>query len=143
MKTPITKIADVKRKWYLVDAKDKILGRMATKIADKLRGKGKVIFSPHMDCGDFVIVINAEKVKLTGNKMEDKLYYRHTGYPGGIIAPKAKEILSSKKSTKVIELAVNGMLPKNRLRPVIMKKLKLFAGSVHPHASQQPETLEI
>lgn len=143
MKTYIIKPSELKRKWYIVDAKDQILGRIATKIADKLRGKDKTIFSPHMDCGDFVIVINAEKVKLTGNKMEDKIYYRHTGYPGGIVAPKAKEILSSKRSTKIIELAVNGMLPKNRLRPFIMKKLKLFIGPEHPHASQQPESLAL
>lgn len=141
MKTTIVKKANIQRKWYLVDAKDKILGRIAAKITDKLRGKGKAIFSPHMDCGDFVIVINAEKVKLTGKKLENKLYYRHTGFPGGIIAPKAKEILASKNPGKILELAVRGMLPKNRLRDQIMKKLKLFAGTEHPHASQQPETI--
>ena len=140
MKTTIVKLATLKRKWYLLDAKDKTLGHIATKIADKLRGKDKPIFAPHMDCGDFVIVINAEKVKLTGKKMEDKLYYRHTGYPGGLITTKAADMLK-KKPTKVLELAVLGMLPKNRLRQQIMKKLKLFSGAEHPHVSQQPEVL--
>lgn len=142
MKTTVVKIKDMQRKWWLVDAKGKTLGHICTKIADKLRGKDKPIFSAHMDCGDFVIVINAEKVKLTGKKLTDKLYYRHTGYPGGLISPSAGEILASKNPTKIIELGVRGMLPKNNLRAVFMKKLKLYAGESHEHASQKPEVLE-
>lgn len=142
MKTTIVKKKDITRKWYLVDAKDKIVGRIATTIADKLRGKNKTIFSPHMDCGDFVVVINAGKIKLTGKKLEDKIYYRHTGFPGGIVAPTAGEVLA-KKPTKILELAVRGMLPKNRLRDDLMKKLKLYAGVSHPHEAQNPTILEV
>ncbi|MBI5753849.1 50S ribosomal protein L13 [Candidatus Peregrinibacteria bacterium] len=143
MKTTIVKKNDIKRKWYLIDAKDKTLGKISTKIADKLRGKNKPIFSPHMDCGDFVIVINVDKVKLSGKKLSDKLYYRHTGYPGGIIAPSAGQVLASKNPERVVIASVRGMLPKNNLRDEMMKKLKLFAGTEHPHTSQQPEVLEV
>jgi len=142
MKTTVLKPAEVKRKWYIIDAKDKVLGKIATKIADKLRGKDKPIFSPYMDCGDFVIVTNVDKVKLTGKKLSDKLYERHTGYPGGLISPSAKTVLESKNPERVLIAAVRGMLPKNNLRDVMLKKLKLFSGTEHPHASQQPEVLE-
>lgn len=140
MKTYTPKESDITQKWYIVDAKDKTLGRIATTIANKLRGKDKPLFAPHMDCGDFVIVINAEKIKLTGNKLQGKIYYRHTGFPGGIIAPTAAEVLE-KKPTKILELAVRGMLPRNRLRDEFMKKLKLYVGEAHPHGAQQPEIL--
>ncbi len=143
MKTTIVKKPDIKRKWYLVDAKDQTLGKIATKVADKLRGKDKPIFSPHMDCGDFVIIINVDKVKLSGKKLSDKFYYRHTGYPGGIIAPSAAQVLASKKPEMVISTAIRGMLPKNNLRAEMMKKLKLFAGTEHSHTSQQPEILKV
>lgn len=140
MKTTIAKAEQIERKWYIVDAKDKVLGRMCTTIADKLRGKDKPIFSPHMDCGDFVIVINADKIKLTGNKLKDKKYSRHSGYPGGYREQSAEDLLS-KKPTKVVELAVKGMLPKNKLRDKFMGKLKLYAGEEHPHEAQNPEPL--
>ncbi len=142
MKTHIPKKDDIDRKWYILDAKGRTLGRIATGIANKLRGKDKPIFSPHMDCGDFVIVINAEKVKLTGKKMSDKMYYRHSGFPSGLKSASAKEVLE-KKPTKVLELAVSGMLPKNKLRKVFMKKLKLYAGEEHPHEAQNPLVLEV
>lgn len=140
MKTSLPKQASLTQKWYLVNARDKTLGRMATTVANKLRGKDKPYFTPQMDCGDFVIVINAEKVKLTGKKLTDKIYYRHTGFPGGIKSPSAEYVLK-KAPTKIIELAVRGMLPKNRLRKEFMKKLKLYVGENHPHEAQKPEPL--
>lgn len=142
MTTTIVKKSDLNPKWYIVDAKDKILGKIATRIADTLRGKGKPIFAPHMDCGDFVIVINADKVKLSGKKTDEKLYYTHSGYPGGFKSRPAKEILKT-KPTQIIELAVRGMLPRNKLRKGFMQKLKLYAGETHPHEAQQPQPLEI
>ena len=142
MKTTLIQKEKVTRKWYLVDAKDKVLGRMATVIADKLRGKDKPIFSPQIDCGDFVIVINADKIKLTGKKMTDKIYFRHTGYMGGLKKRTASEMLV-KHPTKPVQLAVSGMLPKNRLRDKFLNKLYIYAGSEHPHAAQKPEILEI
>lgn|SRR3989338_145428 len=142
MKTYIAKPQEVEKKWYIIDAENKVLGRMATKIADKLRGKDKPIFAPHMDCGDFIVVINAGKVKLTGNKEEKKVYSRHSGYPGGYREIKAGRLLEL-KPTKLLEFAVRGMLPKNRLRNELMKKLKLYAGSDHPHEAQKPEVLEV
>lgn len=142
MKTFIAKPQEVEKKWYILDAENKVLGRIATVIADKLRGKGKPIFAPHMDCGDFVIVINAEKIKLTGNKEEKKVYSKHSGYPGGYREIKAGRLLEL-KPTKLLEFAVKGMLPKNRLRNGLMKKLKLYAGTVHPHEAQKAETLEV
>lgn len=142
MKTTIVKQGDLNPKWYIVDAKDKVLGRMATTIANKLRGKDKASFTPHMDTGDFVIVINAEKVKLTGNKLNAKKYYSHSGFPGGLKEQTAANLLST-KPTKVLELAVSGMLPKNRLRKVFLQKLKIYSGEEHPHGAQQPETLEV
>lgn len=142
MKTTIAKKEDANQKWYLVDAKDKILGRIATTIANKLRGKDKPTFSPHMDCGDHVIVINAEKIKLTGAKLDGKKYYTHSGYPGAIKEESAKHLLE-RKPTRLLELAVSGMLPKNKLRKIFMKKLKLYAGEEHQHAAQSPEKLEV
>ncbi len=142
MKTTIAKKADLKKRWYLIDAKDKVLGRLAPIIANKLRGKDKPIFAPHMDCGDFIVVINADKVKLTGQKLDKKMYYRHSGYPGALKEESARHLME-RKPTKVLELAVSGMLPKNKLRKVFMKKLKLFAGEEHSHEAQSPEILEV
>ena len=130
----------MERHWYLIDAEGKILGRIATRIATLLMGKGKPEYRPHMDCGDFVVVINAEKVKVTGNKMEDKLYRKHTGYLGGLKEIKLKNLLA-KKPERVIEFAVKGMLPKNRLAENLFKKLKVYSGSDHPYASQNPTVL--
>ena len=128
--------------WVIVDASDKVLGRLASKIADKLRGKDKPIFTPHVDCGDFVVVVNAEKIKVTGNKFEDKKYYTHSLYPGGLKTKTFRDMNASKPE-KVIELAVKGMLPKNKLSNQIIKKLKIYAGSEHPHEAQQPVNWDI
>ncbi|OGW33354.1 MAG: 50S ribosomal protein L13 [Nitrospirae bacterium GWC2_42_7] len=141
MKTLFAKKSDIDRKWYVVDAKDAIMGRLATKIAVYLRGKNKPIFTPNADTGDFIIVINADKVRLTGNKWSDKVYYHHTGYIGGIKARTAKEMLE-KKPEKIIEKAVWGMLPKNTLGREMIKKLKVYTGSEHPHKAQSPEILQ-
>jgi large subunit ribosomal protein L13 len=142
MKTSIPKQDEIVKKWYIVDAKDKVLGRMCTTIANKLRGKDKPCFTPHLDCGDFVIVINADKFKFTGNKLEDKKYARHSGYPGGYKERSAKEMLE-KHPIEPFKLAVSGMLPKNKLRKVFMSHLHLFAGEEHPHTAQNPEILEV
>ena len=142
MKTYTPKAADIQRKWYILDAKDKVAGRIATVIANKLRGKDKAIFAPHMDCGDFVIVINADKVKLTGTKEVTKLYHRHSGFPGGYKNISAED-LRVNKPTEILRKAVSGMLPKNKLRKPLMQKLKLYVGSEHPHEAQSPETLEV
>jgi large subunit ribosomal protein L13 len=141
MRTLFAKKTDVERKWYLVDAEDQVLGRLATRIATRLRGKHKPVFTPNIDTGDFIVVINAEKVKLTGNKLNDKVYYWHTGYPGGIKSETAKERLKKKPET-VITDAVWGMLPKNRLGRAMLKKLKVYRGGEHPHSAQQPEVLQ-
>ena len=138
MRTPFAKRNEVEKKWYLFDAKDEVLGRIAAKIAVYLRGKNKPIFTPHVDTGDFIVVVNAEKVKLTGNKLDSKIYYHHTGYPGGIKAETARQRLRSNPE-KVISDAVWGMLPKNRLSRAMMKKLKVYRGTEHPHAAQKPE----
>ncbi len=140
MKTQFAKKNEVERKWYIVDAQDQVLGRMATRIATRLRGKNKPVFTPNMDTGDFVIVINAEKVRLTGNKTEDKVYYHHTGYIGGIKAESAKHRLN-RNPEKIITEAVWGMLPKGRLGKAILKKLKVYRGAEHPHRAQKPELL--
>lgn len=132
---------DVKQEWYVVDATDKILGRLATEIANHLRGKHKPEYSHHMDMGDFVVVVNADKIKVTGQKMDQKMYYKHTGFPGGIKSKSLREMLAVKPEN-VIETAVKGMLPKNRLARQQMKKLKVYAGPEHPHTAQQPKTLE-
>jgi large subunit ribosomal protein L13 len=142
MSTYHTPLKEIERKWFVVDAEDKVLGRLASEIAARLRGKHKPNFSTHMDVGDFIVVVNAEKVKLTGNKLEDKMYYRHTGYIGGIKERNAKEMLE-KKPTELVKIAVKGMLSKNSLGRKQLKKLKIYTGSDHPHAAQQPETLDI
>ncbi len=141
MKTLFAKKTDIEYKWYLVDAKDAVLGRLAVKIAVCLRGKNKAIFTPNADTGDFVVVVNAEKVRTTGKKLDDKIYYHHSGYPGGIKARTLRERLS-KEPQKVISDAVWGMLPKNRLGRAMLKKLKVYKGSEHPHAAQKPEILQ-
>jgi large subunit ribosomal protein L13 len=142
MKTFVAKEQTVQKKWYLVDAENKILGRLAAQIAVRLRGKHKPIFTPHADTGDFIVVINADKVVLTGKKWNDKIYYRHSGYLGGLKQISAKKLLE-KKPEDVLRFAVRGMLPKNSLGRRQLKKLKIYAGSEHPHQAQQLEALEI
>ena len=142
MKTFVAKEHEVERKWYLVDAADRILGRLASQIAIRLRGKHKPIFTPHADTGDFIVVINADKVALTGSKWDKKVYYRHTGYVGGLKQISAKKLLE-KRPDEVLRLAVKRMLPKNSLGRKQLKKLKIYAGSDHPHQAQGPEKLEI
>ncbi|HHV94122.1 MAG TPA: 50S ribosomal protein L13 [Firmicutes bacterium] len=141
-KTYMAKPADVQPKWYVVDAKGKVLGRLAAEIANVLRGKNKPEFTPHVDTGDFVIVVNADKVKLTGKKRNQKLYYWHSGYPGGLRSRTAAQMLASKPE-EVIRRAVWGMMPKNTLSRNQMKKLKVYAGPDHPHMAQKPQPLEI
>ncbi|MBC5998070.1 50S ribosomal protein L13 [Romboutsia ilealis] len=140
MKSYIAKPADVQRKWYIVDAEGKTLGRLATEIATVLRGKNKVTFTPHVDGGDFVVVVNAEKVVLTGKKLEQKMYRYHTGYVGGLVEIPYKEMMA-KKPEEVVAHAVSGMLPKNKLRSRMMTRLRVFAGPNHDHAAQNPEVL--
>jgi large subunit ribosomal protein L13 len=142
MKTYSAKKEDIKRQWVIIDARDQVLGRLATRVAHILRGKNKPIFTNHVDTGDFVIIVNAEKIRLTGNKMDDKMYYRHSGYPGGIKGITAREMLE-RKPDQVVRIAVKGMLPKNRLGSSLISKLKVYAGPDHPHGAQQPEKLEI
>ncbi len=137
MKTYSLKKEEVQRSWFVVDATDRVLGRVATKIADKIRGKDKPTFTPHTDGGDYVIVINAEKIKVTGSKFNNKIYYRHSLYPGGLKSQTFKE-LNEKNPERIIEEAVKGMLPKNKLGKSIIKKLKVFQGPNHDHESQQP-----
>ncbi len=133
---------EVERKWYVVDARDKVLGRLASEIARRLRGKHNPMYSPHVDCGDFIVVINADKVRLTGRKWDQKVYYRHSGYPGGIKEITARK-LRDKRPEDLIRFAVRGMLPKNRLGRALIKKLKVYAGESHPHEAQQPQVLDI
>ena len=142
MKTFVAKEHEVDKKWYLVDAENRILGRLASRIATRLRGKHKPIFTPHADTGDFIVVINAKKITLTGAKWDKKMYYRHTGYIGGLKEISAGKLLE-KKPEEIIRLAVKRMLPKNSLGRRQLKKLKIYAGSDHPHEAQQPEKLEI
>lgn len=142
MRTTFAKKGEVERKWYVVDATDKVLGRLATQIAAYLRGKHKPQFTPNVDTGDFVVVINAEKVRLTGKKLDQKVYYHHTGYPGGLKAETARQRLQ-RKPEEIIKDAVWGMLPKNRLGRKLFKKLKVYRGPEHPHQAQKPEVLEI
>ena len=137
MKTFSLKNTEVTRNWVVFDASDRVLGRFATKIADKLRGKDKPTFTPHVDGGDFVVVINAEKVKVTGKKSDQKKYYKHSLYPGGLIEKSYKEVLNNNPE-RIIENAVRGMLPKNKLGKSMFKKLKVYRGSEHPHESQNP-----
>lgn len=141
MKTFALKKEEVQREWFVIDVTDKVLGRVATKIADRIRGKDKPTFTPHTDGGDYVIVINADKIKVTGNKLEDKKYYTHTLYPGGLKTKVLKDILETKPEY-IIEEAVKGMLPKNKLGKQMFKKLKVFKGTEHPHESQQPTIWE-
>ena len=140
MKTWTAKAEDVERAWYVVDAEGQILGRLATRIADTLRGKGKPTYTPHVDSGDFVIVVNAEKIVATGNKLDQKRYYRHSGYPGGLRSRTLREQLE-RRPTEVIRTAVKGMLPKNRLASRQITKLKVYAGPEHPHTAQNPTEL--
>jgi len=142
MSTQAAKKQDVQKSWFVVDLEDQVLGRAAAKIAHVLRGKHKAIYTPHVDTGDFVIVLNADKVRLTGNKLADKKYYRHTGFPGGIREITAEKLLGTKPE-EVIKKAVKGMLPKNPLGRQMFKKLKVYAGGEHPHAAQQPKPLAI
>ena len=141
MKTQFAKKGEIERKWYVVDAKDAVLGRLATKIAARLRGKHKAVFTPNVDTGDFIVVINADKVRLTGRKLDTKVYYHHTGYIGGIKARTAKSILEEQPE-KIIEKAVWGMLPKNTLGRQLLRKLKVYKGAEHPHKAQAPEILQ-
>jgi len=141
MKTYSAKQGEVTREWYLVDAEGKTLGRLATQIADTLRGKRKPQYTPHVDTGDFVIVVNAEKIQVTGNKLDQKRYYRHSGYPGGLRSRTLREQLE-RRPTEVLRVAVKGMLPKNRLARQQITKLKIYAGPEHPHEAQNPRPLE-
>ncbi|MDH5573017.1 MAG: 50S ribosomal protein L13 [Gammaproteobacteria bacterium] len=142
MKTFSAKSETVKRDWYVIDAENKVLGRLATEVARRLRGKHKTVYTPHVDTGDYIVIVNADKIAVTGNKEKDKTYYRHTGYPGGI-----KSISLDKQRDqapiRIIETAVKGMLPKNPLGRAMFRKLKVYAGSEHQHAAQQPIVLEI
>lgn len=142
MKTFSAKSEQVKRNWFVVDANNKVLGRLAADIAHRLRGKHKPEFTPHVDTGDYIVVVNAEKVALTGNKINNKKYYRHTGHPGGIKETSFKEMIE-KYPTRVIETAVRGMLPRNKLGRAMFSKLKVYAGEQHEHQAQQPKTLNL
>jgi large subunit ribosomal protein L13 len=142
MRTVFAKKGDVERKWYLVDANNAVLGRLAVKIANYLRGKNKPIFTPNTDTGDFIVVVNAEKVKLTGRKLDNKVYYRHSGYPGGIKSETARERMNKAPET-ILADAVWGMLPKGRLGRAMIKKLKVYRGPEHPHEAQKPEILTV
>ncbi len=142
MKTYQTPVKEIEKKWYVVNAEDKVLGRLASEIASRLRGKTKADFSTYEDVGDFIVVVNAEKVQLTGKKWDDKKYYHHSGFMGGIKEASAREVLE-KKPENLLMAAVKGMLPKNRLGRRQLKKLKVYAGAEHPHAAQQPQELDI
>ena len=142
MKTIFVKPKDVERKWWLVDAEDQTLGRLASRITTVLRGKHKPIYSPHMETGDFVVVVNAEKVKITGNKREQKVYYRHSGYPGGLKTEVLGK-LTTTKPTFALEHAIKGMLPRGKMGRKIFKNVKIYAGTEHPHGAQKPEKLEL
>ena len=141
-KTVSLKAGDIKKEWVVIDATDLVLGRLASRIALVLRGKNKPSFTPHMDCGDNVIVLNADKVRLTGRKMTDRVYVRHTGYPGGQRFTTPKEVLQ-KKPTELLRMAVKGMLPKNRLGAKLINNLYLYQGSEHPHQAQNPRTIKL
>lgn len=141
MKTYAVKKKDIEHKWYLLDAEGQILGRLASQAAHMLKGKHKPIYTTHMDTGDHVVIVNAAKVVLTGNKLEQKIYYRHSNYPGGIKSISAKKLMESKPE-KIIQQAVKGMLPKNTLGRQMLQKLKVYSGSEHPHTAQQPAPLE-
>lgn len=140
--TSSAKSSDNPQKWYVVDANGAVLGRLATQVAQRLRGKHNPLFTPHVDTGDWVIVVNAEKITLTGRKMDQKMYYRHSGYIGGLKQMTAKELLA-KKPEELVRSAVKGMLPKNKLGRRLFKKLKVYAGETHPHEAQEPEIIQI
>jgi len=142
MKTYLTPVKEIEKKWHLVDADGKVLGRLASEIATRLRGKHKPTYSTFMDNGDFVVVVNADKIQLTGKKWDDKQYHHHTGFMGGLKTMTAREMLE-KKPTEILMLAVKGMLPKNSLGRAQLKKLKIYAGAAHPHEAQQPAVLEL
>lgn len=142
MKTVSMRAQDVRRSWFVVDAEDKTLGRLATEVARRLRGKHKPEYTPHVDTGDYIVVINAEKVRVTGSKTTDKIYYRHSGYPGGIKSRTFAQLRDTHPE-RIIETAVKGMLPRNPLGRAMFKKLKVYSGNQHPHSAQQPERLEI
>ncbi len=142
MKTFSPTPADINREWFIVDAEDKVLGRLATQIAHRLRGKHKPEFAPHMDNGDFIVVVNCEKIRVTGNKMEAKKYYRYSGYVGGLKETVLKDVLVKKPELAIMN-AVKGMLPKNRLGRAMLKKLKVYAGTEHPHTAQNPKPLPV
>ena len=139
MTTTLPSVDAIERSWYLVDAEGQTLGRLATRIATVLRGKHKPTFAPHMDLGDYVVVINAEKIVLTGNKLDQKNYYRYSGYVGGLRSKTAREVLTGDYPERVIQAAVKGMLPKNRLSRQVIAKLKIYTGSEHPHTAQKPQ----
>ncbi len=142
MKTFTPTLQDIDRGWFVVNAENKVLGRLATTIATRLRGKHKPEFAPHMDNGDFIVVVNATKVKVTGNKLDQKIYNRHSGYMGGLKQTKLRTMLQTRPE-HVLEHAVKGMLPKNRLGRALLKKLKIYPGADHPHTAQKPQTLDI
>jgi len=142
MKTILPKVNEIQDKWFVVDAQDQVLGRLATLIATRLRGKHRPDFTPHLDTGDFIVVVNAEKIKLTGNKIDDKLYYKHTGYLGHLKTFTARTMLE-KKPEYIIKQAVKRMLPKNRMGVNLLKKLKVYAGPEHPHQAQLPQTIQL
>ena len=142
MKTFSAKAAEVTHEWFVIDATDKVLGRVASEVALRLRGKHKAIYTPHVDTGDFIVIVNADKIRVTGNKANDKVYYRHSGYPGGIYATKFKD-MQAKHPGRAIEKAVKGMLPKNVLGREMFGKLKVYATPDHPHVAQKPQVLEI
>jgi len=142
MKTEVAKAENIKRDWYVVDAQDVVLGRLSTRVAGILRGKNKPLYTPSVDTGDFVIVVNAEKISLTGRKLADKIYYSHSGYVGGLKEISAGKLLE-KKPDALIRKAVKGMLPKNKLARAMLSKLKIYAGSSHPHEAQQPKILAL
>jgi large subunit ribosomal protein L13 len=142
MKTFNARKEDVKHGWFVVDATDKTLGRFSTEIANRLRGKHKAEYTPNVDTGDYIVVVNAEKIRVTGNKTTDKTYYHHTGYPGGIKSITFDKLID-KAPERVIEMAVKGMMPKNKLSRAMLGKLKVYAGNEHPHTAQQPQSLEI
>ncbi len=142
MKTFSAKPEEVRREWYVVDATDKTLGRLATELASRLRGKHKPEFTPHVDTGDHIVVVNASRIRVTGNKLKDKTYYRHTGYVGNLKSVTLEKLMEEKPE-QALEVAVKGMLPKNRLGRAMFKKLRVFAGAEHTHQAQQPQTLDI
>jgi large subunit ribosomal protein L13 len=142
VRTFVRKPAEIEREWYVVDAEGQTLGRLASRIAPILKGKHKPVYTPHLDCGDFVVVVNAEKVRVTGRKLDQKMYHRHSGYPGGLRSISLRDQLA-RHPERVLQAAVKGMLPKNRLGRRMMKKLKVYSGDSHPHQAQAPKPLEL